>query len=891
MKKYFLVTLICLFTVVVFGLVQDLYVNGDVGPYYRIQDAIDDSNNSSDWEINVIVRNMESGDSYQENISVSPIADYNFISLDGSLIKVKPLNQNIPLFDIVNPTGESNPGQVVIDKFSFNNDPYGLNNPGSLNQAAIKFDTEYLKVINCEFNTETNSQFVVDICIDEDGLAGNFDWNLLHVENCYFANRTADGNNFNSYNIKNIYTIPFELGVKLINCSFENTERAYDVNFLHTLEFDNCSFTSTDVYVGSPLINAEIYDWSSIKNSSTINIRYPLCLTTEHYAPDLYIENNEFYGCSKIYIENAQTFNNNIIHTDYSRYMPIKKIDIESDDVIHNTFYEVNTTNAVDIIFESNKIQNNLFSDNSNDITFGSTPHANIIANYFDSRFDTSNITNFTNNLNLKGVANFDYPQNRELALKWPCDAIGNGYDENFDDTSVAGLDIQLIQYEDDTPDMGAIPFDDDRKEYQHFVDGTSPHNWTGFPVIDPDNTSTVVYNGTTHYSVPNNHMTIYFEDFKTDDFYPQYPTIDFQQGGSYTFGDYDFTYLSSGYNSNEKVDERWGYQVEAPDEMDSWFSGLLQDPDQEFDLPVTSEKIWLGFFGENPTYWENAFGPYLTNLSFIQHKDWSFYKTSGGNWVGRVSGNTDCKLRMGDFVLVKYASGVQSIMDFHWNYDTPSRTEAYTYKQAESVTFTEQADYTPIFVDVEPNSDINELVVYAGDDCVGGVKVDDEATVMVQAFIEDVPQDTPLTIVTINGSKSAKILENVVSYDNVLQVWDKIQELKVNNQDFYHVSMTKDATELLETQQIISTNYPNPFNPETNIQFNNPQAGEVTVDIYNLKGQLVKNLVNRDMDQGIHKIVWNGSNNANKSSASGVYFYKIRSGNATATKKIILMK
>ncbi len=87
------------------------------------------------------------------------------------------------------------------------------------------------------------------------------------------------------------------------------------------------------------------------------------------------------------------------------------------------------------------------------------------------------------------------------------------------------------------------------------------------------------------------------------------------------------------------------------------------------------------------------------------------------------------------------------------------------------------------------------------------------------------------------------------------------------------------------------ATNYPNPFNPETTIQFNNPRAGEVTVDIYNLRGQLVKNLVNRDMEQGVQKVLWNGTNNANKSSASGVYFYKIRSGNATSTKKIILMK
>lgn len=87
------------------------------------------------------------------------------------------------------------------------------------------------------------------------------------------------------------------------------------------------------------------------------------------------------------------------------------------------------------------------------------------------------------------------------------------------------------------------------------------------------------------------------------------------------------------------------------------------------------------------------------------------------------------------------------------------------------------------------------------------------------------------------------------------------------------------------------ASNYPNPFNPKTTIQFNNPQTGKVRVDIYNVRGQLVKNLLNDTLIQGLHKIVWNGTNNANKYSASGVYFYKIRSGNATATKKIILMK
>lgn len=94
-----------------------------------------------------------------------------------------------------------------------------------------------------------------------------------------------------------------------------------------------------------------------------------------------------------------------------------------------------------------------------------------------------------------------------------------------------------------------------------------------------------------------------------------------------------------------------------------------------------------------------------------------------------------------------------------------------------------------------------------------------------------------------------------------------------------------------LPSSELNAFNYPNPFNPETTIQFNIPKPGKVTVDIYNVRGQLVKNLLNDNLNQGVHEIVWNGTNNANKNSSSGVYFYKIRSGNITDMKKILLIK
>ncbi len=87
-------------------------------------------------------------------------------------------------------------------------------------------------------------------------------------------------------------------------------------------------------------------------------------------------------------------------------------------------------------------------------------------------------------------------------------------------------------------------------------------------------------------------------------------------------------------------------------------------------------------------------------------------------------------------------------------------------------------------------------------------------------------------------------------------------------------------------------TSYPNPFNPETTIEFNKTVQGQVNINIYNLKGQLVKNLLKDNLSKGIHKVLWQGRDNNAKQVVSGVYFYKISSGNdQSVTKKIILMK
>jgi hypothetical protein len=101
----------------------------------------------------------------------------------------------------------------------------------------------------------------------------------------------------------------------------------------------------------------------------------------------------------------------------------------------------------------------------------------------------------------------------------------------------------------------------------------------------------------------------------------------------------------------------------------------------------------------------------------------------------------------------------------------------------------------------------------------------------------------------------------------------------------------------ILPNQTRLGANYPNPFNPETTIHFTvfseqelaEPQ--QVTIDIFNIKGQHVRRLVDGAYQSGDHRVVWTGTDDNGRNVGSGVYFYRMTTDNFSATKKMILMK
>jgi hypothetical protein len=88
-----------------------------------------------------------------------------------------------------------------------------------------------------------------------------------------------------------------------------------------------------------------------------------------------------------------------------------------------------------------------------------------------------------------------------------------------------------------------------------------------------------------------------------------------------------------------------------------------------------------------------------------------------------------------------------------------------------------------------------------------------------------------------------------------------------------------------------LKQNYPNPFNSETFIQFEIPCANHVCLRIYNVYGQFIRELSNNHMFAGSYNISWNGRDDEGKEVASGLYFYRLSSGNISQTRRMLLLK
>lgn len=132
---------------------------------------------------------------------------------------------------------------------------------------------------------------------------------------------------------------------------------------------------------------------------------------------------------------------------------------------------------------------------------------------------------------------------------------------------------------------------------------------------------------------------------------------------------------------------------------------------------------------------------------------------------------------------------------------------------------------------------------------------------------------DYPVDVVGIMGQYDFN-----APYDEGYQVLPRSMD------DFMFSTDVEDKS--IPIKYALEQNYPNPFNPSTTIKFSIPEAGMVTLKVYNILGEEVATLINRELEAAHHQVMFNAS-----ALGSGVYLYRITSGKFNQTKKMLLVK
>jgi hypothetical protein len=342
----------------------------------------------------------------------------------------------------------------------------------------------------------------------------------------------------------------------------------------------------------------------------------------------------------------------------------------------------------------------------------------------------------------------------------------------------------------------------------------------------------------------------------------------------------------------NHPVFSPQGYKIKMQSRLDPAFSWPVTLQESGFKTPNNTQfpiysgvENWLGYFREESQYPEDAFADIWDDLVSVRAKNWSIARDeSSGLMIGKRG-----TLNYGDMVIVRTNNDHNS---FQWGGNNPVPPDSKP--EIRSFVYDEKPDYTPVYLSLSDSllNDLDEIGLYLDGVCKGAVVVEDSLE-QISAYVDSATELSEGNVEFVfyyNGSKSMgpqmKSMELPVGrlqpkYSKAGSAYPYF-ELKLSQEEMGNV---------VPPEFTLRQNYPNPFNPSTTITYSLAEDSKVRLDIYNVKGQLVKSLVNKDMKAGIHSVVWNGRDMNKQAVASGVYFYRLSSPSKTQTKRMLLMK
>ncbi|MDP8201508.1 MAG: T9SS type A sorting domain-containing protein [Candidatus Tenebribacter burtonii] len=133
------------------------------------------------------------------------------------------------------------------------------------------------------------------------------------------------------------------------------------------------------------------------------------------------------------------------------------------------------------------------------------------------------------------------------------------------------------------------------------------------------------------------------------------------------------------------------------------------------------------------------------------------------------------------------------------------------------------------------------------------------------------------------------QIYNNDIVYGGTIENYDEPEIILIRTDPEGNVPVTIET--ITQYSKVIISNYPNPFNSETNIVFNIPEEGFIKLKIYNIRGQKVRSLVNEILQTGEYIVFWDGKNDSLIELGSGVYMVSLKTNSFVNLRKILLIK
>jgi len=310
----------------------------------------------------------------------------------------------------------------------------------------------------------------------------------------------------------------------------------------------------------------------------------------------------------------------------------------------------------------------------------------------------------------------------------------------------------------------------------------------------------------------------------------------------------------------------------------------------------------WVGYWIPQPQHASDVFNdPAFDYVKEVRGEGWAISRSeSGGSWAFSVTKRS--YMSFGKMYEIVTFSNEDE--EFSW----PLPTEPYYPPDPvipQNFAFVDGPDYEVFNIDsIENDQDVIEVGVFVGDTCVGASVFTGDYPLQILAYTNASHSEEVISFVVHRSTRgedrnirTVEVLDPETGeyYEEVLQPQSKrIATLRLGAGD-----EIEEREEVVKPQFALSQNYPNPIlmnqvsrtSELTRIDFSLPEDAEVSLNIYNIKGQIVKSLTSGILSAGKHTVSWDGNNDNNQRVSSGVYFYRLDNGKKTINRKMLIVK